>query len=72
MKNIKKLVATLGFMGIIILTNTTAHAGIILSGRAAPSSTPAIERLLNSVRNVVIGQLTGVTMQNRTGIMFSD
>lgn len=78
MKNIKRTVATLGLLGIIILSNTSAQAGIMFSDRGTNPTT--IERVFNSIRNVIIGQVTGVTMQSkdgivvagRGGIMFSD
>jgi hypothetical protein len=82
MKNIKKSVATLGLLGIIIMSATSAQAGLVMAGRsAAPSNPTTIERVLNSIRNIVIGEITGVTIQDdrdglvmagRTGIMLSD
>ena len=72
MKNIKKLVATLGLLGIIIMTASSAQAGLIMAGRTAPTSPTVNTKIFNSIRNIVIGQLTGVTVQDTEGIMFSD
>ncbi len=74
MKNIKKSVATLGLLGIIIMTASSANAttGIIVVDGITSNGPSVTQRILNAVRNTVIGQFTGVTLQDREGIMFSD
>ncbi len=74
MKNIKKFAATLGLLGYIIMSvsSATADPGILVHDNSTPSNTTVIERLMNNVRNVVIGQLTGITVQTEDGILVHD
>lgn len=71
MKNIKNTVATLGLLGIIILSSTFANAntGIIMVGRQAATQTTVMDRVFNGIRNIIIGQMTGVSIQSRDGII---
>lgn len=72
MKKIKALTATLSLLGIIILSSTSAHAGLVVAGRTAPPNQTSVTRLANSLMNIVIGQVTGVTIRDTEGVCVSD
>lgn len=73
MKNIKKFAATLGLLGYIIMSVSSANAntGIMILDSATPTNQTVINRMMDGLRNVVIGQITGVTVQDE-GIMILD
>lgn len=70
MKNLKKMIATLGLAVVMMMTVSTANAGIILADAKGDTNQPCTEQKGDKADwGIVIHAFTGIVIHAFTGII---
>lgn len=69
MKNLKKMIATLGLAVVMMMTVSTANAGIIIGDAKGDTNQPCTEQKEKTDWGMILSDFTGVIVYGFTGII---